>query len=212
MSGFSLSLKSREPGKKSIKRDGKKKRSNVFDDADVGTAKKAKIRLTHVDEYKQPEKKKLVIKPIGVKSSSQKTLTDATTEKTNDLKFGLNTRDAIQTDTPNARILNKASAVSDELHEATEQQEYEEVPIEDFGDALLRGMGWNGEDDSAKTSDNSTVEKSTTVNSVAKFRPALLGLGAKAGRGSETKETVGLPTFLPVTKVNKKTGERLAND
>ncbi|ODQ81600.1 hypothetical protein BABINDRAFT_159872 [Babjeviella inositovora NRRL Y-12698] len=54
---------------------------------------------------------------------------------------------------------------------ATTQDEYEAVPVEDFGAALLRGMGWKGN----KTKKASLQNGSSAV----KKRPAWLGIGAQ---------------------------------
>ncbi|CEP62898.1 spliceosome ATPase-activating subunit SPP2 LALA0_S06e06370g [Lachancea lanzarotensis] len=208
MSGFSLNLKSQKPGKKSGKSDGKKKRTNVFNDSEAGAAKKTKIRLAHVDEYKHPDQEKLVIKPIGVSRPFEKTLVDPPVGN-NDLKFGLNTGEVSETDTPKSRVFDKVSAKSEKQHETTDQKDYEDVPIEAFGDALLRGMGWDGKDDTDETP--SATGPSNPANSAPKFRPALLGLGAKPGRRSNTHERIGSSAFLPVIKVSKETGKKLSN-
>jgi hypothetical protein len=51
-------------------------------------------------------------------------------------------------------------------------EDYEAMPIEEFGAALLRGMGWDGK------------PRGTKVRQV-KRRPNLLGLGAKELKGEE---------------------------
>ncbi|KAG0125855.1 DExH-box splicing factor binding site-domain-containing protein [Tuber indicum] len=94
--------------------------------------------------------------------------------------------------------------------------DYAAVPVEEFGAALLRGMGWRegmelgGRGGSAKQAKLRTVEK----------RPAFLGIGAKAKeevpelgtwgkadksgrkRGGKRVDT----TYVPVVLVDKKTG------
>ncbi|WPK27612.1 hypothetical protein PUMCH_005008 [Australozyma saopauloensis] len=47
-------------------------------------------------------------------------------------------------------------------------QDYEDVPVEEFGAALLRGMGWKGPD-----------KTSTSMHTRHRQRGALLGIGAK---------------------------------
>ncbi|EGV66358.1 hypothetical protein CANTEDRAFT_91520 [Yamadazyma tenuis ATCC 10573] len=49
-------------------------------------------------------------------------------------------------------------------------ESYDEVPVEEFGMALLRGMGWNGK---------SAVTKPQT-NTAKRKQGLLLGIGAKA--------------------------------
>ncbi|KHO00709.1 pre-mRNA-splicing factor spp2 [Metarhizium album ARSEF 1941] len=55
---------------------------------------------------------------------------------------------------------------------ASTLQDYEEMPIEEFGAALLRGMGWDGQHRGPKVKD-------------ARKRPNRLGLGAKELKGVE---------------------------
>ena len=94
---------------------------------------------------------------------------------------------------------------------------YEATPIEGFGAAMLRGMGWKGDD----ANGDSTSTKPKEV----KRRPALLGIGAKAeaavgvelgewggvkGKGKGKKQLV--ETYNPVTLRNKVTGELITED
>ncbi|KAJ1924554.1 DNA primase large subunit Spp2 [Coemansia sp. S17] len=67
-------------------------------------------------------------------------------------------------DKPTSRI-DQAPAVEDDSD--VDEETYERVPIESFGAAMLRGMGWKEE------SDNTTIVSNNS-------RPSLLGLGAKA--------------------------------
>ncbi|KAF9992591.1 hypothetical protein BGZ65_012047, partial [Modicella reniformis] len=53
-----------------------------------------------------------------------------------------------------------------ELPDEASLEDYEKVPVEEFGAALLRGMGWNGD-----LKGSEAIEYNR--------RPALLGLGAK---------------------------------
>lgn len=84
---------------------------------------------------------------------------------------------------------------------------YQRVPVEEFGAALLRGMGWKGPDKEEK--ENAKTE--------IKQRPPLLGLGAKPietveelgawGQATQKKPTRIEKSYVPLVKVNKKTGE-----
>jgi len=56
--------------------------------------------------------------------------------------------------------------------EVSTLEDYERVPVEEFGAALLRGMGWDGETKQGKVKD-------------VKRRQNLLGLGAKELQGAE---------------------------
>ncbi|KAF1914969.1 DExH-box splicing factor binding site-domain-containing protein [Ampelomyces quisqualis] len=92
---------------------------------------------------------------------------------------------------------------------------YAATPIEGFGAALLRGMGWK---DGEAVGKNGTTAKPNEI----KRRPALLGIGAKesaatgvevgdfkGGRGKGKKEA---QSFNPVALRNKHTGEILTEE
>lgn len=57
--------------------------------------------------------------------------------------------------------------------EASTLSDYEDMPVEEFGAALLRGMGWDGK------------ERGTMRYKEVRKRPARLGLGAKELKGDE---------------------------
>ncbi|PIA13167.1 hypothetical protein COEREDRAFT_104267 [Coemansia reversa NRRL 1564] len=63
------------------------------------------------------------------------------------------------------------TAYKDEISDYSDVSEdaYERVPVEEFGAAMLRGMGWK-EDSNSKTVDTDIHEQA---------RPSLLGLGAQ---------------------------------
>lgn len=190
MSGFALDLKSK--GRKS----GKKKRSNVFGEDDQGK-KKTKIRLTHVDEYQEEPEKKLIIEPETLRSSF---FTDEkpTTINTRDTKskYGLIT---INDDDQRDGTLNSQEQINvnlpDEnlLPEITEKEEYDKVPVEEFGDALLRGMGWDGKEDERDSSDSAVP------------RPQFMGIGAKPlpNRNNNAKGKEQDDSYMPLIKVDK---------
>lgn len=190
MSGFSLDLKAK--GKKSIK----KKRSNVFGE-EAQDKKKTKIRLTHVDEYRGESEKKLVIKPETLRSSffnDEKSSTTGPGETKP--KYGLIVDDGNQEDdkVKNQEHINLQLPNKDLLPEITKTEEYDEVPIEEFGDALLRGMGWDGKDDE-KDNDNLPAPK-----------PQLLGIGARAPQNLKNtgKDREQEDIYIPLVKVDKK--------
>jgi len=91
--------------------------------------------------------------------------------------------------------------------------DYAAVPIEEFGAAMLRGMGWKGGEQlgGSRTKDNGGKLR------LLEKRPAFLGIGAKPladipelgawgksdkKKGSRRPET----TYIPVVKVDKRTG------
>ncbi|KAF1845767.1 uncharacterized protein K460DRAFT_312513 [Cucurbitaria berberidis CBS 394.84] len=100
--------------------------------------------------------------------------------------------------------------------EAPTLEIYEAVPVEGFGAALLRGMGWK---DGEPIGKNGILDKPKE----AKRRPALLGIGAKeeAAVGIELGEWGGTgkgkgkkvaQSYNPVTLRNKVTGEMLTEE
>ena len=100
--------------------------------------------------------------------------------------------------------------------ESASIEDYTAVPIEEFGAALLRGMGWKEGDIVGKRKDQTSKPR------VVERRPALLGIGAKEvpegleelgawGKGAKKKNmyTKGL---APVLLKNSKTGEMLTEE
>jgi len=94
--------------------------------------------------------------------------------------------------------------------------EYAAVPVDEFGAALLRGMGWN-EGDVVGKRKNQIVKPRDVAR-----RPALLGLGAKEvlgsveelgawGKAAKGKRKVD-KTYNPVLLKNSVTGEMLTEE
>lgn len=101
--------------------------------------------------------------------------------------------------------------------EATLDQ-YERVPVEEFGAALLRGMGWKDGQEVGKNAKG--VEG---PGRKVEQRPAFLGIGAKSQQASA--EELGLwgrsdaankrrqrvdKTYVPVVMINKRTGREVS--
>lgn len=95
--------------------------------------------------------------------------------------------------------------------------EYAAVPIEEFGAALLRGMGWK-EGDVVGRRKNQTI-----TTKVVERRPALLGIGAKEAPGGVGDELGAWgkvargkrkpdKVYNPVVLRNSKTGEMLTEE
>ncbi|KAI9818139.1 MAG: hypothetical protein M1827_000764 [Pycnora praestabilis] len=101
--------------------------------------------------------------------------------------------------------------------DAATLDDYAAVPVEEFGAALLRGMGWKEGDVVGKRKDQ--ISKPRTVER----RPALLGIGAKEmpggvgdelgawGKAVKGKRKVD-KTYNPVLLRNAKTGEMLTEE
>jgi hypothetical protein len=127
-----------------------------------------------------------------------------------------------RTEEPDTRFTARAndtnsyrSDVADRPESAT-LADYDAVPIEEFGAALLRGMGW-------KEGDPIGRRKGAVVKPrVVEKRPALLGIGAKEvpegmeefgawGKGSKKSSRIDR-NYNPLVLKNKITGEILTED
>ncbi|KAF2740354.1 hypothetical protein EJ04DRAFT_507893 [Polyplosphaeria fusca] len=100
----------------------------------------------------------------------------------------------------------------DNAPDAPTLESYEAVPIEGFGAALLRGMGWK---------DGEEIGGGKIKQTEVKPRPPLLGVGAKASDavgielgewGSKGKGKQKIATFTPVALRNRITGETITEE
>lgn len=113
-----------------------------------------------------------------------------------------------------AAVANEDAAFKTDVASRPEMaslEDYAAVPVEEFGAALLRGMGWKEGDEVGKRRGAASKPR------VVEKRPAFLGIGAKAkeevpelgtwGRGDKRRRG-GRPdtTYVPVIMVDKKTG------
>ena len=101
--------------------------------------------------------------------------------------------------------------------DSADLEAYAAVPVEEFGAALLRGMGWKEGDAVGKRSDQASKAK------VVERRPALLGIGAKEvpsgvgdelgawGKVAKGKRKTDL-TYNPVLLKHATTGELLTEE
>ena len=100
--------------------------------------------------------------------------------------------------------------------------EYEAIPVNGFGEAMLRGMGWKEGDLVGKRRTPATT--TTGKPRVVERRPAFLGIGAKEvptgvgddemgawGKGAKGKRKTDL-TYHPVILKNSVTGEVLTEE
>lgn len=89
------------------------------------------------------------------------------------------------------KLIIKADIHNDkntEVKEMTSIEEYEAVPIELFGEAMLRGMGWDGKDG---------LETQKEGTSTKYLHPEGRGIGAKSNFTTDTE------SFMPILKVKK---------
>ena len=95
--------------------------------------------------------------------------------------------------------------------------DYERVPVEEFGSAMLRGMGWKEGQVIGKAGEKAGKER------IVERRPALLGIGAKEtpgavgdelgawGKAAKGKRKTDL-AYNPIVLKNAKTGEMLTEE
>ncbi|KAF1984507.1 hypothetical protein K402DRAFT_413755 [Aulographum hederae CBS 113979] len=105
----------------------------------------------------------------------------------------------------------------DEAPEPATLEQYAAVPVEDFGAAILRGMGWKDGEAIGKRRGQQPVKAR-----ILERRPAQLGLGAKevaavdlepGAWGSAAKKNKRPDrTYIPVVMKNSKTGEQLTEE
>ncbi|TKA72788.1 hypothetical protein B0A55_07332 [Friedmanniomyces simplex] len=128
--------------------------------------------------------------------------------------------DALLGKTPKSQLVLPAATVTEEeafdrdYHSAPDMatlEDYTRVPVEQFGAALLRGMGW-------KEGQGIGSQKGVKVvkTKVPERRPALLGIGAKEEAavaqemgvwGKAAKRGAEVKVYNPVLLRDKKTGE-----
>lgn len=104
--------------------------------------------------------------------------------------------------------------------DSASMDDYVAVPIEEFGAALLRGMGWKEGDVVGKRKNQVSLPR------VVERRPALLGIGAKevpegleelgawgkGAKGAKDKKSMYTKGLAPVLLKNSKTGEMLTEE
>ncbi|KAH0381464.1 hypothetical protein KCU92_g7010, partial [Aureobasidium melanogenum] len=118
--------------------------------------------------------------------------------------------------------VTEEDAFNDSFHSAPPApslSDYAAVPVEEYGAAMLRGMGWKGP--STTPQPKPTTKKGHLPPAK---RPALLGIGADPNAAAQAEELGAWgkssssrgrkePTmFIPVSMKNKKTGETLTEE
>lgn len=204
-SGFSLNLTKKSKNSQKDNKKRKRQRQNAFG-GDETAESKTKISITHVDQFKAAKPKKLIIKPDKLIS----TLAEVQTEKDDpQVKYGLiHAPSDDNRELPTDSIINKQRLTdpearwSNQVPERTEEEEYEAVPVEDFGKAMLRGMGWDGDEQESEIKE----QKSTKLpHQMA--RPLYMGLGAKDNTKGRSSGQAQDHHYLPIVKVDRNTGE-----
>lgn len=202
--GFSLKIaKKPKKGSKSTKKGDSQKKQSVFG-GDQKNETRSRISLTHVERYTEEKPKELVIKPEKLRSSLWETPAGPAEDK---VKYGLIYSEANGEQGPQENSTSKKPLQSSNLRwleelPDTNEDEYEQVPVEEFGEALLRGMGWDG----AKEDSGSQEKKSSKF---PQARPLYSGIGAKGAEVSQTVSRISESSFMPLVRINRKTGEKV---
>lgn len=165
----------------------------------------------------QPQKETITITPQHLNSNilkaarSQEKLPEKETEATSSqLQYGLNefnTSSTSKSSEPKNKLnITRNKQTPDTVEE--DQNGYNEVPVEEFGAALLRGMGWKPPAKSNKVN----KPKSNTEH---RQKGLLLGIGAQSVKDEDlAQELLGSKSKfqIPVLKRNTKTGEIIRED
>lgn len=100
--------------------------------------------------------------------------------------------------------------------DAPDLDAYNRMPVEEFGAALLRGMGWK-----STVPDNTPKDRADEDDTIEQLfkRPALLGLGAKEVKDSSTDDKPSKGgmrkkerEYVPLLKVSKATGKVITDN
>lgn len=224
MSEFSISFQSTSSNKKKVGKKSKAKKKqlkNLFQDEPEEYRKKD-IKLSVVENKKTeeeiPQKDELIIKPIGIPEllvNETIALSTAVMREEVTLKYGLNQVSQTDTVTNNEHYDQRFSRILDKLPDETKLEEYEHVPIADFGLALLRGMGWDGTEDNGSTN----TDKATQISGIS--GPEFTGIGVTKKSGKASTPTNGnaqkpkkhsLENFMPFVKVPNTQREKSNNN
>jgi hypothetical protein len=111
-------------------------------------------------------------------------LSDVNAADDDDFEIPVSAQDAMKQDLKN-------------LPDAPDMESYSRIPVESFGAALLRGMGWKGD-----------LEPSNDPGIVK--RPAFLGIGAKPAVGpTDEKKRERADPYIPLMRVQKERGDNI---
>lgn len=138
--------------------------------------------------------------PIPVRSEDWK---QQLTEKRKQLSYGLTTiNEPVHDDKEDPPIqVNELQAFQQDYSEcpsAPDSKTYDKMPVSQFGEAMLRGMGWAGPEED---------QKDSSASNPTSKRPALLGLGAKFEPGLQDANLH--QQYIPLVK--KRDTERKTN-
>lgn len=182
MTGFLFNLKPKKDTKES-NRKGKHITKGILDLTVPENDLEKKIIIETFEKAKEPSKPEMkVIKPNNL----NKKISQVSSQRRSEVKEPImsNRNDArSSTSTPILHEFEEKGKIIDISHQKEDADDmdtddYKEVAVEDFGAALLRGMGWKP---------NKKVEK-PKGNMNNRKQGILLGIGAKAIKDEELSE------------------------
>lgn len=202
--GILFNLKGAQKGKFTLKKPEKEvKKINVLNDSDD---EDNKVSIESF-EKKEEIKEDIVIRPDELISTIKpKELVKVTGDLKRDMTREEEARKSLMEDESyqdTGRQIKVSSQIEDP--EEDDVEAYKEIPVEEFGAALLRGMGWN----------KANERKVSKPNLEKRKQGLLLGLGAKSVNNDEiAQELLGSRAkfSIPVVKKNKATGEIIRED
>lgn len=206
--GFSLKItKKPKKGSKLNKKVDTRKKKSVFGE-EVKSETRTKIKLTHVDQHTEEKPNELVIKPEVLRSSLWEPPAGPEEQQ---VEYGLtynqsNFKQEPQDESMVTKNVLRSSSLRwlEQLPEETQEEEYEQVPVEEFGEALLRGMGWDGVNDDM---DENNRKGTKILHEVG--RELYSGIGAKGASVGQNPKKFAENSFMPLVKVHRETGERV---
>ncbi|QPG73455.1 hypothetical protein FOA43_000766 [Brettanomyces nanus] len=179
--GFSLKNKTRDRRTVVKVVDLKSSSGSLFEGNKDYDKEGRKLAISTTDEIMKNTEKpaEIVIKPVRPTLLVAKKQMDNETgdERKKTLSYGINIQskdvenDKSRRRSP-ARFTEAAHSITQDGVTETTMDSYKKVPVESFGAAMLRGMGWTG---SAKKAEKESLKEAEKLKS----RPLLLGLGAK---------------------------------
>ncbi|GME76704.1 unnamed protein product [Ambrosiozyma monospora] len=197
--GFSLKKKS------AVTNQLQKSKISIFGEKEDDSILGKRIEITNTEEVKEKKIEELVIKPVVRKGTweykkrqalgkvvsrdQKKGNGDEDDQARQSLLAGEDT-ELIETTAIEQPVIKHDE---EEVEETTEES-YKRVPVEAFGLAMLKGMGFKGN----KTNNRNKAEYGLSSSS-SKPRPTALGLGAKPMPVPETS-----PSYVPVVAVKKR--------
>lgn len=202
--------KSKVVGKVEIKRSGLFESNAIKDDG-------KKIGISTITDIDAPRlaDSELVIKPIQSRREifrkNKQISSNLPSYEHQPIKYGINNMDKKgkmdyldnqRTDSIRQKPVPLTSYDVPSCVSETTEESYEKVPVEKFGLAMLRGMGWKGD---VTKMEKEEVKKDNASTS----RPLLLGLGAKPSAVQlDPSYRVSSANYEPVTRVTKNSGSR----